>query len=272
MPQRYEDLRQRRPDIVFLSDGERVLFEDEWYGVVDPSHFWIQWRFRAWRAQMRDLGVRLDAAWRVLDVGGGRGLLRQQIEAVSQWSVDLADVNLAGLEHSIAGRGEVLCYNVLERRPARLGAYDAAILFDVLEHIRDARTYLAATLAHLRPGGLLFLNVPAVPALYSAYDRVQGHLRRYDRPSLTAEFAGVSARVLDIRYWGLSLLPLLVARRTAMRRVPSDEARRREMTRRGMTPPAAWVDSLLRALMRAETALLPRVLFGTSLLCACEKT
>jgi len=38
----------------------------------------------------------------------------------------------------------------------------------------------------LRPGGWLFVNVPALPALASAYDRAVGHLRRYTPASLRA--------------------------------------------------------------------------------------
>jgi hypothetical protein len=104
------------------------------------------------------------------------------------------------------------------------------------------------------------VNVPALPSLFGDYDREAGHLRRYVPSTLRAEFSALDLEVLDVRFWGLSLVPLLLARRVLVRRG------RGSPIRAGFQPPAAIVHRLLKTLMRCETAVLRRPPRGSSLL------
>jgi 2-polyprenyl-3-methyl-5-hydroxy-6-metoxy-1,4-benzoquinol methylase len=83
------------------------------------------------------------------------------------------------------------------------------VLFDVLEHIADTQSFLTALLAHLKPQGWVLINVPALQSLYSHYDEIVGHFRRYNRQTLVAEFRQKPLELADIRYWGMSLVPVL---------------------------------------------------------------
>src|SRR5512139_1278887 len=96
-------------------------------------------------------------------------------------------------------------YYVGDRRPAFLDAYGVVVLFDVLEHVAETASFLSAVVRHLRPGGHLLVNVPALPCLFGDYDRAAGHLRRYEPGTLRSEFDGVDVEILDVRFWGLSL-------------------------------------------------------------------
>lgn len=60
------------------------------------------------------------------------------------------------------------------------GAYS----LNVLEHIEDDVQALREWAQLLHAGGMLFLYVPAFPALYSSMDKTVGHYRRYTRASL----------------------------------------------------------------------------------------
>jgi hypothetical protein len=113
---------------------------------------------------------------------------------------------------------------------------------------------------HLRPGGYLLVNVPALPSLFSDYDREAGHLRRYVPSTLRADLGVCDLEVRDIRFWGLSLVPLLLARRALVRRG------RGSTIRAGFEPPAVSVHWLLKTLMRCETTVLRRPPTGSSLL------
>ena len=55
---------------------------------------------------------------------------------------------------------------------------------NVLEHIEDDAASLAELLRKLRPGGRLFLYVPALQVLFSSMDKKIGHYRRYDKRQL----------------------------------------------------------------------------------------
>ena len=58
---------------------------------------------------------------------------------------------------------------------------DPVIYVNVLEHIEDDASELAAAHDSLNPDGHLLLFVPALPWLYSEFDRQVGHFRRYTR-------------------------------------------------------------------------------------------
>jgi SAM-dependent methyltransferase len=251
-------------DVEIVSALRSVGFPDEWYALSTPDHFWFRWRLAAALGQVRRVGIPTDAPLRVLEVGGGTGVLRTQLEGATRWTVDVTDLNLAALRAAARGRGRTLYYDVFEDRPAFHEAYDVVVLFDVLEHVEPTGPFVRAVLGHVRKGGHLLVNVPARRALWSAYDVAAGHVRRYDRASLAAEFHGTGLEVLDVRYWGLSLVPLLMARRLALAGGRSAG----EIIRTGFRPPGRFSHAVLAALMHAETAVTARPPLGTSLLLA----
>ncbi|BDG04282.1 class I SAM-dependent methyltransferase [Anaeromyxobacter oryzae] len=245
-----------------LSPVRPLDFPDEWYDASDASHFWFEWRLAVLRRVLADAGAATAAQLAALDVGCGSGILASQLEGVTSWAVDGTDLNMAALERCRARRGRTLYYDVTDERPELLGRYDAVVLFDVLEHLADPRALVRSVLRHLRPGGMLVVNVPALPALTSAYDRAAGHLRRYTVESLAGELDGLGLERRVIRYWGLSLVPLLVARKALLARGGP------RTIDRGFRPPLPGANAALLALMRLETGVLRAPPLGTSVMYA----
>jgi SAM-dependent methyltransferase len=77
--------------------------------------------------------------------------------------------------------------------------FDAVILLDVLEHLVDPHCLLDETHRVLIPGGVVVIMVPAGPELWSYWDGMHGHQRRYTRASLAATF-GPGWRRLALEY------------------------------------------------------------------------
>lgn len=256
--------------IEYVSRSEEYWFPDEWYQLADAGHFWLRWRFAALVRQLRRVGLALDAPLRALDVGGGTGVVRQQLESVTSWIIDITDLHPAALRSAKRGRGRNLCYNIRDERPGLVDSYDVVLLFDVLEHIEDTGPFVASLVRHLRPGGHLFLNVPALGALTSAYDDAAGHLRRYNRASLAGEFAHAPIEVRDLAYWGMSMIPILALRKLVSMMRPRRTAA--EVIRAGFCPPGNLADRVLRGLMALELAVAPRPPLGSSLLLAGRKS
>jgi SAM-dependent methyltransferase len=65
------------------------------------------------------------------------------------------------------------------------GSQEFIYSLNVLEHIEDDKGALEALYSKLKPGGRLFLYVPAFDVLFSSMDRKVGHYRRYRRGGLT---------------------------------------------------------------------------------------
>jgi ubiquinone/menaquinone biosynthesis C-methylase UbiE len=81
-------------------------------------------------------------------------------------------------------------------------AVDYVFTLNVLEHIEDDGEALKQLYRVLRPGGQLYVFVPAFQVLYSEFDRRIGHYRRYRKGELVravtkADFQGISARYCD---------------------------------------------------------------------------
>ena len=253
-----DDARREQPQV--------TDFPDEWYALASPQHFWLRWRLRAALRQIDAVGLPRGKPLRALDVGGGTGVLREQLEGETAWVIDITDLHPGAVSRALRGRGRNLQYDVTEEHPDMLGAYDVVMLFDVLEHVHGPAPFLTSLARHLGPGGHLLLNVPAVRALFSGYDIAAGHLRRYQRPSLRAEVEGAGFEVRDVRYWGLSLVPLLLLRKALLGRRSGPG-----VIRSGFHPPRPWINAALLALMRVETSVLSGPPVGTSLLLAARK-
>jgi SAM-dependent methyltransferase len=245
-------------------------FATAWYDEGGPENFWMQWRARVFESLLRRYQVPLHSNLRMLDIGGGRGVLRSQLEAFTAWTIDVAELDSDALAKCPSGRGSLNYYDILERNPDFLGAYDGGMLFDIIEHVPDPRAFAEAAVDHLKPGGWLFVNVPAINGLRSSYDDAVGHLRRYDRQGLHCDLSGAGLEVLGVHYWGLSMVPLLALRRMILGgHLGGGDAA--AVIDRGWKPPGPLVASVLRMLMKLETTICPTAAYGTSLMAICRK-
>lgn len=64
--------------------------------------------------------------------------------------------------------------------------FDLMLMMDVLEHIPDDAGALRFAVEQVKPGGWIFITVPAFPWLWSSHDRALKHYRRYTVDSLQA--------------------------------------------------------------------------------------
>ncbi len=253
--------------ITILSHVDTIDPHPEWYEIADAAHFWMQWRLTALLHLLKRNSLSLDVPLHVLDIGCGHGILTAQMEDASSWTIDGADLNMTALEKGPASRGTKFFYNIDDYHVDLIDRYDAVLLFDVLEHIARPTEFLHSALRHVRPGGHLLINVPAMQPLFSAYDRAAGHLRRYDRRSLTAEFSGLHGVLLDTAYWGMTLLPVLAIRKALLSKTTTNS----EILQKGFQVTNPIINRCFLLLMRLETALLRRPPLGASLLALFRK-
>ena len=81
--------------------------------------------------------------------------------------------------------------------------FDSILYVNVLEHIEDDASEIATARDSLKPNGHLLIFVPALPWLYSEFDRHVGHCRRYLKKDLVnliqrSGLAVVKARYFDV--------------------------------------------------------------------------
>jgi len=133
---------------------------------------------------------------KVLEVGAGIGATTKAIcsdlrlnQVLSWLCLDLDPKQMATIQQDI-DQGKLPPYCT-----AQAGTldglvddpmFDAILYIDVLEHIQDDRAQLVSAAAHLSRGGKLIVLAPAHGWLFTEFDRVVGHFRRYTSGSLVS--------------------------------------------------------------------------------------
>ena len=247
--------------VQYLSPPAPVRMADEWYGLATLEHFWIRRRFEVLR---RVAGDHIGQARTIADVGCGHGILQRQIEDHFSKEVTGFDLNEVALKQSAARSSPVCCYDLFQRNAEYEGHFDTILLFDVLEHIPDEREFLRAIQFHLARNGMLVINVPALQALWSKYDEVVGHCRRYSIKSLAAVAQSCGMRVRVWSYWGLMMVPVLAARKLWVSKLASED-----VYSAGFQSSSGALNRLLLAASRCEP--IPQHITGSSLMVVLER-
>src|SRR5256885_7301800 len=250
-------------EIEFLSPPTSVSMADQWFDLATTDHFWIKWRHSVLPRQLNRARFRGKIA---LEVGCGHGLVREMLERDRGIRVDGCDLNQHALEKATSGKGRLLVYNVFDRNVDMLGAYDLLLLMDVIEHIDDDLAFVKASLEHLKPGGLVAINVPAHTALYSRYDDVCGHKRRYSVADIKSLFCRAGLEPISIAQWGFFLVPALLIRKLILRLTPPERT-----IRVGFVPANPLLHSILKGLQDLETKIPFSLPIGSSLLAIAQR-
>jgi SAM-dependent methyltransferase len=250
------------PDVIYLSAPMPVHMADEWFKIASLEHFWIKRRFEV----LQKIGRRINfSTVKIAEVGCGYGLLQKQFEQCYNVTVDGFDLNAEALSNSVAKNQPRYCYNIFERNPQLSSRYDFFILFDVLEHIEEEKSFLEAALYHLKTGGCLLINVPALMSCYSVYDKVVGHQRRYNLEMIDKLCTKAGLKKVATTYWGLPLLPILLLRNLRVSRQTDPQ----KVIRSGYQPPGRLANRFLSILSRLE--VIPQQWLGTSLMAIYRK-
>lgn len=148
---------------------------------------------------------------KVLDFGAGTGHFALELKRLGHTVIAVEADHVLGKR--IADRG-ITCaqLDTLED-----DSFDLVFSINVLEHIRDDESTLRTLANKLRPGGKLFIYVPAHPELYSTFDEEVGHHRRYTKRDLQelasqTELAEIEIRSHDFLGYSLAKLYKLVSR------------------------------------------------------------
>lgn len=204
---------ERAARVVFKSKPLAGIMADEYFDLATPQHFWCRRRFEVLQYLA---GVRLRSVTRIAEIGCGNGVLQRQLEDAYDLAPTGFDLHEAALRKNICRRGEVYCYDIHDRAEEFRKAFDILLLFDVLEHIEDQDRFLESAKFHLADGGCIIINVPALQWLFSPYDRVQGHQRRYSLSSLLEVGKRNGLRASKATFWGGPLVPVLALRKAAL--------------------------------------------------------
>jgi SAM-dependent methyltransferase len=235
---------------------------------IVARHPWWLARARLVLALLDKLNICPPAT--ILEAGCGWGTNLEAFEAAG-YQITGLDVSRKMLDHLDHDERRLVEADLTQVLPDRLPTYDCVLALDVIEHIDDDRHAARELGRLLNPGGRAIFSVPALPELYSEFDEVQGHRRRYTGESLHACLEGAGLIVQDMLWWGQWMVGVLRTRKARTRSRPGDafvDVYRRYLS---LPPwPGPWAMRVMYAIDRRRT-LRRQNITGTSLIAVASR-
>lgn len=241
-------------------DVYRTMFE------IEDHHWWYTAKQRIVLSLLdRYLAPHNGTKPRVADLGCGCGAmlarLKDQYDAVgvdgSPHAIEFCAKR--GIQAELGQLGETLAL-----QPA---SFDAVLLLDVLEHLEHDRKTIEQAVGLLKPGGILICTVPAFQWLWSYWDTIHHHYRRYRRRQFGKLFENIGLKIEVLSYANTLLFPVAASVRTLQRlRKPANQ-------QTSMRVPMAPLNWTLRKIYAGERHMLGRVPmpFGLSIVSVARK-
>jgi SAM-dependent methyltransferase len=234
---------------------------------VEDTHWWYTGMRRVADALLRERFAGRMGTLDILDAGCGTGGTTAHLRAYGR--VTGADVSAVALRFARRRPGPALVQASVDALPFRARSFDLVLSNDVLCHLLadDARA-VAEFARVLRPGGVLYLQLPAFDRLRSRHDAAVHTRHRYTAGEVRRLLAGAGLRARRVTYANALLFPAAAAWRLARRGRAADEAGGSDVR-----PLSAPLNAALRAALGAEVPLIRRrnLPFGLSVIGVAEK-
>ena len=224
---------------------------------LDKRHWWFVARRRILRSLI-ERKVRPPKEARILEIGCGTGHNLGMLSEFGALEATELDAGARELASSRLGRAVAeAALPDLSMFPA--SSFDLIALLDVLEHVENDATALAAIRSRLKVGGKLLVTVPANRWMWSAHDASHHHHRRYTKRQLRDAATNAGLRIDLLSHFNTLLFPPIAAARLAGKLLGRDRA--------DDSIPPGPVNGILRGIFELEAPLVGRVPlpFGVSL-------
>ena len=195
---------------------ENILYET--FFALQNKHWW----FRTKKKIIIDLILRYFAKTRyfakkerlsrmplrILDIGCGSGLMLKSLR-------DFGDVYGMDASSSAIKFSKTLHNGTIKKGllpwqiPFQEDFFDLIVALDVIEHVDEDQEALISINNLMKKEGLLILTVPALMSLWSKFDEINHHKRRYIKSDLIQKLDRANFKVLKISYYNFFLLPFI---------------------------------------------------------------
>jgi SAM-dependent methyltransferase len=178
------------------------------------AHWYYRAKFGLLTRHLESAKVPTDGA--IADVGCGLGLFLRMLKRMGRPARALIGVDIGFSE---VCTDAVDGFTIHPTWPQGT-SYDAILMMDVLEHCPDDTAVLRDATDHLKPGGTMFVTVPAFRALWSAHDVFLKHCRRYNVRELGDLIASEPRlKIESLHYFYGLLFPIAALQRWLHRNV-----------------------------------------------------
>ena len=246
---------------------ERSLLDK--YRRLELEHWWFRVRSGILTDGMEALCEERKGL-RILNVGAATGRSTEILQPYGDVvSVEYDEPSFLFCKEVL--KMDIVRASILEL-PFANDSFDIVCCFDVIEHVEDDGKAVEELVRVCRPGGAVFITVPAFMSLWSDHDRVNQHFRRYRESGLKVLFSAHKGRTVRSTYFNsLLFLPIWLVRRL-QRLLPGN--RHKPLKADNEFLQSRLTDRIFGAVFSMERSLLRRVdfPFGVSLMSVWRKS
>lgn len=199
---------------------QKYLYEDLYN--IEEKHWWHISKRRIVQSLIRK--YRSSKNLKILDIGCGAGKNLEELKVFgTTYGLDSSKEAIKychkrGLKNLVLGKAEKVSL------PSN--SFDAITILDVLEHTDDQET-LKEMNRLMKEDSLLIITVPALPWLWSDWDKVLHHKRRYTLGGLKSVLESNGFHVIKIFYlYSFLVIPAFIVRKIKQKlfnkKYPSD--------------------------------------------------
>lgn len=137
----------------------------------------------------------------ILEIGYGTGNFSRLLTDYGK--VTAIEINKDYLKNELAEGGITSGYGDIEKGKYffKNSRFKTIICMNVLEHIKDDKKAIKNLCNLLAKDGRLILLVPAHQFLFSGFDKIIGHYRRYSKNNLSLKIKKSGLSVLSLKYF-----------------------------------------------------------------------
>ena len=208
---------------------------------LQEHHWWFKARKEILGRVLH--GIDLPENCEILEIGCGTGGNLSMLASLG--TVYGMEMNKQAAQYAKQSSGQPVLEGALPGPIPYQQQFDLVCLLDVLEHIEDDDSALAAIKPLLKPGGRIVLTVPAYQWMFGKHDVLLHHFRRYTKRSLAERCTGNGITINKLSYFNTMLFPL-----AAVARIIDRLSSGKQST--GYNIPHRIVNSLLFRIFRIE--------------------
>lgn len=202
---------------------------------------------------------------KILDIGCGSGLMLEKLtEYGSVYGMDTSEEAISFSKEIYSG--DIRKGSLPNDVPYQNNFFDLIVALDVIEHIDEDLMALRVLEAKLTRSGKAIITVPAYMFLWSKFDDLNEHKRRYTVSELKDKLESAGFNIKKISYYNSFLLPAVCIVRLFNKFLKRNAESEMDM-------PSEYVNYLLRQIFSSEGIFLKKVNFpfGVSILAIVEK-
>jgi methionine biosynthesis protein MetW len=176
---------------------------------VENSHWWHKHK----RQVVHYFIQKFSKKGKVLDIGSGTGKILEELRS-NNWSVVGVDGSSDAINFCQKRKISIKNIDVNQQLlPFKNDQFDLVLCLDFLEHINNEKKLLKEVHRVLKNQGILIFTVPAFQFLFSYWDKMLGHKRRYTSKGIRSLIQKNNYNVHYISYYFFFIfLPAIIIR------------------------------------------------------------